>query len=133
MKIRSVLSTVAASAFLGLVITTQSGCLVAAAGAGAATYAYVNGEMSANMDAPVEQVAAAAKSAFEDMKAVIYENQPGGPEAKVYARTKEDRRVEVLIKGLTSNASKVSIRVDNFGNETVARDVLNRIERKIKG
>ena len=103
-----------------------------AAGAGAATYAYVDGEVVANLDAPVEKVAAAAKLAFEDMKAIVFENQPNGPEAKVYARTTGDRRIEVLIKRLTDKASKVSVRVDNFGNETISRDVINRIEQKLK-
>ncbi len=134
MKPTRILAALGTSAFLGLVVTTQSGCLIAAAaGAGAATYAYVDGEMTGNMSAPVEKVAAATKAVFADMRATVYEDQPNGPEAKVYARTPSDRRVEVLIKRLTDNASKVSVRVDNFGNDTVSRDVLGRIEQKLKG
>jgi hypothetical protein len=134
MKLGRVLRTLVAGVLLGLVAATQSGCLlVAAAGAGAATVAYVNGEMSAPMDAPVERVAAAAKSAFEDMKATPLEYQPNPPEAKIYARTPTDHRVEVLVKMVTEKASKISIRVDTFGDEGISRDVLNRIEQKLKG
>ncbi|MFI5379054.1 MAG: DUF3568 family protein [Tepidisphaerales bacterium] len=135
MKLGRVLRTLGIGAFFGVVAATQSGCLVAAAaGAGAATVAYVNGQATANMDAPVEKVAAATKSVFEDdMKAIVFQYQPNAPEAKIYARTTTDHRIEVLVKSLTDKASKVSVRVDNFGDEGTSRDVLNRIEQKLKG
>ena len=132
MKLGRILGCAATVAVLGLVATTQSGCLAAAVGAGVATYAYVDGQMSDNVDASVAKTAEATKAVFSDMKATIYQDSPAGPDAKVYARTTTDHRIEVLIRPITENASKISIRVDNFGDEGISRDTMNQIKAKLK-
>jgi hypothetical protein len=118
---------------LSLIPLTQAGCLVAAAaGAGAGVYAYTQGELSANLDASVKDLGEATLKVFSDMKAAVYENVNEGVKWRIHARTATDHRVEVEIAKITDNASKVKIRVDNFGDEATSNDVMSRLEAKIK-
>ena len=66
------------------------------------------------------------------MKASVYENVNEGVKWRIYARTPTDHRVEVEIEQLTEKSGKVKIRVDNFGDEATSKDVMSRIEAKIK-
>jgi hypothetical protein len=129
MKLKTVLITGLLST-LGL---TQAGCLLAAAGAaGAGTYAYVKGEMSNNVDYSVKDVGNATLRVFADMNASVYENVNEGVKWHIYARTSSDHRIEVEAEQITEKASKVKVRVDNFGDETLSRDVMTRIDAKLK-
>jgi hypothetical protein len=117
---------------LALLLGAQSGCLVAAAaGAGAATYAYASGELTAHVDAPVSEVGPAARAVFEEMGGMITTYEPGSVEAKIYARLPNDKRVEVLARPVTEKATKLNVRVGTFGDESLSRTVVEKIRAKL--
>ena len=116
---------------MGIILTSQSGCLVAAAGAAAGTVAYVKGDLGAIVDGNVEQTFAAAKAAVEELGMPILTAYSSGQEGHVEARHGTDNKVTVNITGQTEKASKVSIRVGTFGNESVSQQVLDKIKANL--
>ena len=116
---------------MGIVLCTQSGCLVAAAGAAAGTVAYVKGDTDAIVDGNVEQTFAAAKAAMDELKMPLLASYSSGQEAHVEARHGTDNKVTVNITGQTEKASKVSIRVGTFGNDSVSLQVLEKIKANL--
>src|SRR6185503_16900113 len=116
---------------MGIILCTQSGCLVAAAGAAAGTVAYVKGDLGAIVDGNVEQTFAAAKAAVEELQMPILAAYSSGQEGHVEARHGTDNKVTVNITGQTEKASKGSIRVGTFGKETVSQQVLEKIKANL--
>ena len=116
---------------MGIIVTTQSGCLIAAAGAAAGGVAYVKGDMDAIVDGNVEQTFAATKAAFEELKMPLLSSWASGQEAKVEARHGTDNKVTVNIVGQTEKASKVSIRVGTFGDEALSQNILEKIKANL--
>ena len=112
----------------GLVLT-QNGCFLAAVGAaGAATYAYVDGDAVEAIEAPLPDAINATKAAFEDMKAAVDTYDPSSVPAKVFARTASDKHVKVQLRRVTDTVTKVQVRVDTLGDETLSHEVINRIK-----
>jgi hypothetical protein len=125
--------TAALTSCLSLVALTSAGCLLAAAaGAAAGTVAYVKGDLTAHVDADVEQTTKAARAVLIDMGSNVPEFTFGPAEGKVYGRTPEDKKVNIDVKYQTERTSKLTIRVETFGNEAVSRQILDAIKAKVK-
>src|SRR3954467_7778492 len=87
------------AAILGLLMTSQAGCLLLAVGAGTgAGVAYVSGKSEVMMDANPVQVAAAAEKAAKDMGLILVSNVADTIESKVTTRTADDARIVVYAK-----------------------------------
>lgn len=127
--------------FFGLVFlltglaTCTSGCLAVAVGAGAAgTVAYMKGDLEAEEPYDIEKTYAAARTAVEELKLKIIESQTGADalSARVVARDSSDKKVEVRLKAITSNTTKLSVRVGTFGNDGKERRIYNTIRDHLK-
>jgi len=115
--------------------TCTSGCLAVAVGAGAAgTVAYMKGDLEAEEPYDIEKTYAAARTAVEELKLKIIEGETGADalSARVVARDSSDKKVEVRLKAITSNTTKLSVRVGTFGNDGKERRIYNTIRDHLK-
>ena len=103
------------------------GCIVAAVGAGAGTVAYLRGDLetveSKNMDA----VYAATKKAVDELGYKVTKDAKDALEAEIVARDAGDNKVTIILKKTAADATKVSIRVGTFGDETKSQLIYGKI------
>lgn len=112
-----------------LLMATQTGCLVAAAAAGtAATVAYVRGDTEALVEGTPPQVAAAAERAVRDLDLAVVKSTSTGLDGNVTARTSDDTRIEISIRGESSRTSRVWVRAGVFGNSATQQRVLDKMK-----
>src|SRR5437867_12372064 len=90
------------------------GCLVAAAGAGAAGTAYVLGDLDGTVPGTPQKVAQAAESVLKEMDVPVTSSNATGLDGKVVGRTALDKKVEITVTRVDDKSSKVSIRVGTF-------------------
>jgi hypothetical protein len=107
-------------------------CLaVAAAAVGAAGVVYVNGDLEGRLEAPPERVVEASQSTLEGMDIHIVSTASSGVDGRVVGRTALDKKVDIRVNRDGSAASKISIRVDTFGDEALSRSIFEAIEAKL--
>ena len=108
----------------------QSGCvgLLAGAAAGAGTMAYVRGELDATLDQNYDQAVLAAGRAIDTLQFAKVSEQRDALNAILIARTAEDKKVEIKVTKTSDQLTTVAIRVGVFGDEAVARLVLEKIQ-----
>src|SRR5689334_19291808 len=100
------LSTLIATLFLGLLLTSQTGCLIAAAAAGTgATVAYVRGDLEATLDADPRQVAEASERALKNMDVAVLSKETSSLDSKITARTARDAKIVIVSQARTDKVS----------------------------
>lgn len=111
---------------------SMTGCLaVAAAGAAAGTVAYVSGALNAEFDEAPPRVHAAVEAACRDMGITISESKASELDAVVKGKTARDKNVSINIKATDTGGSEMSIRIGVFGDETLSRQLYDRIREKL--
>ncbi len=117
----------------GLALTT--GCILVAAGAGAAagvgTFAYVRGELKSTLDASLDRTWRATQTAMKDLKFAVTKEQKDALQADLTGRTAADKKVLVKLVKLTNNATEVRIRVGTFGDESLSKLILEKIKANL--
>ena len=108
-----------------------SGCVVAAAGAGAAGAAYVMGSLDGPMPATPEMIVEASKDVLEGSDIHVLSSGATSIDGTVVGRTALDRKIEITVKRVDEKQSKVSIRVGTFGDQSVSQDLFDRIKAKV--
>ena len=109
----------------------QSGCVLVAAGAGAAGAAYVMGELEATLPGTPQAVVQASEAVLKDMEMREITSSATGVDGKVTAKTALDKKLEVTVKRHDDKTSKISIRVGAFGDQQMSRDILERIKARL--
>ncbi len=124
---------------LSLVLTglavSSAGCLVVAAGAGAAgTVAYVRGALETEEPYRLEAVYAATREAAQQLKLSVLEGktEKDALSATIVARDAADKRVTIHLKAQTEQTTKLSIRIGTFGDQTKAHMIYNRIRENLR-
>ncbi len=120
---------------LAALTVNAAGCLAVAVGAGAAgTVAYLAGDLDTEEPYPIDQTYAAARKAANELGLKIIEGETGKDalSACVIARDAGDKRVAIRLKAITSNATKLSIRVGTFGDDTKAHLIYNTIRENLR-
>ena len=118
----------------GLTVSS-GGCLAVAVGAGAAgTVAYLAGDLEAEEPYAIEQVYTATRQAVDelDLKIIEGETDRDALSARVVARDSADKKIEVRLKAITRSATKLSVRVGTFGDDTKAHLIYNAIRDRLK-
>jgi hypothetical protein len=111
-------------ALLGLVLMTQSGCLVAAAAAGTgAAVVYSKGDKDFTADATVAQCMSAAASTMQDLKYNIEKNESSASDGEIFARSATDRSVKIHVTYLADKSTRVNIKVGTWGDETITQQI----------
>jgi hypothetical protein len=109
-----------------------SGCVaVVAAGAAGTGVAWFNGRMETTVNADIDDAYEASRSAIKDMEFASVSNKKSSLDAELVARTALDKRVEIVLKKVDDNVTKLSIRVGIFGDETVSMAILDKIKSNL--
>ncbi len=121
-----------AALILGLsTLTLSSGCLAAAAGAGAAGVAFVMGDLTANLDASLDRSYRATQQAVEQLEFTKVSESKDALIAKVTVRNAVNQKIVIKLERVGDNLTKVSIRVDTFGDRPLSMTVLDKIKAKL--
>src|SRR5262245_32024344 len=129
------INRVALVLLVSVLLFTTSGCLLfvagAAAGAGAAGYAYANGVLKATEPAPLDRVWSASVDAMKDLEYSITKQAKDALTGNLTARNASDKKIEIQMKKLSENSTEISIRVGTFGDENLSRVILDKIKKRL--
>lgn len=115
-----------------LPIAFTSGCLAVAAGAaGAGAVAWVRGELDASIGNSLDAVDRATNRAAEQLKFVKIAESADALARVITLRTAEDKKIEVRLTRTTDTVTRVRIRVGTFGDESVSRLLLEKIQANL--
>ena len=124
--------TLGTAIVLGLLLASQSGCLLVAAAAGTgAGVAYVTGDTETTLDASPQAVVNATELAFKDLDLSIISKESSGLDGKLIGRTARDVKLTVVVKGESERVSKVSIRTGVFGDDPMQSRILEKIRQHL--
>jgi hypothetical protein len=112
-------------------LTSLSGCLVAAAGAGAAGTAYVMGSLDSSLPATPQKVVEATESVLKDTDIRVVSKDATGLDGSVVATTALDTKIQITIKRQDDKNSKISIRVGTFGDRELSEELFEKIKAKL--
>ncbi len=119
------------SVWLGASLALMSGCILAAAGAGAGAVAYVRGELQANLNRDYGKVVDAARGALKELEfAKVSENKDALKAVMIY-RTALDKKVEVAVTNSGKQLTNIKIRVGVFGDEQLSLSILEKIKASL--
>jgi hypothetical protein len=105
-------------------------CVAAAVAAGVAGIAYVNGDLEATLGATPQKVIEASQAVLKEMDVPIVSKDASAIDGKVIGRTSQ-RKIEITVQRETDTTSKISIRIDTFGDERLSRQILEKIQAKL--
>jgi len=115
------------------VLVASSGCIavVAGAAAGAGTVAYVRGELETTVGKPFDTVDHATNSALTNLRFMRLSEKKDALLAHYEVRTAEDKKVTIKVSRVTDQLTRVDIRVGLFGNESLSRTIMDRIQAEL--
>lgn len=132
MRTKSIVQLAGVVLIGGVVMTSQTGCLVAAAaGAAAGTVAYVSGDLEATLDAKPDAVIEATRLAAKDLGFNVEYANGSSIDGQAKLRTGADKEIFIKTRALGDKSSKINIRVGTFGDETVSQMVLEKIKANL--
>ena len=109
----------------------QYDLLVIGAALGAGGVSYARGALIRNVDEQVDDIHSAALDAIKDLKLFVTEEEVGKRSVAIKAEYSDGRKVRIFIDALTEYASKITIRVGNFGNQDESQKILSAIEKNL--
>ncbi len=99
--------------------------------AAAGTAAYIMGELRSMEQAPLDRTWQAAQKAVEDLEFTITSRQKEPLATKLIARGANDKKIEIRLKKASEDLTEVRIRVGILGDETLSRQVLERLKKNL--
>jgi hypothetical protein len=113
-----------------------SGCVLfvagAAAGAGVAGYAWVNGEIEATEAASLTRTWEASLAAMGDLQFPVTSQAKDALEGNLTARNAKNTSIKIRLKYLSNTSTELHIRVGTFGDEALSRIILNKIHEHLQ-
>lgn len=123
------------SAVMALMLTLTvpfTGCLVVAAGAGAAgAVAYVRGDLQTNLNASLPASVKATNKAIERLRFSKISQQDDALSGVIVCRNAQDDKITITLKKTTDSLTAISIRVGIFGDETLSLTILGEIQKAL--
>ena len=117
---------------LVLSVAGLSGCLLAAAGVGAAgAVAYVRGELEVMLPNSLDDTVDAARRAVKDLEFVTISERKDALSAVLVVRTALDHKVKITLQNSGKQLTTIKIRVDLIGDEALSRTVLDKIKMRL--
>ena len=124
------------SALMASLLTLMSGCVLfvvgAAAGAGVAGYAWVNGEIKATESASLDRTWNATLAAMKDLEFPVVSQAKDALEADLTVRNASNTSINITLKKLDNASTEIRIRVGTFGDESLSRTILNKINSRLQ-
>jgi len=105
------------------------GCVVAAAGLGAGTVAYVRGDLETMEPKSLDEVYKAAEKAVKELGLNVSQKTKDAMSAVFVGRDAEDKKIRIKLTAAEDNMTKLSIRIGLFGNETKSRLIHEHIKK----
>jgi hypothetical protein len=109
-----------------------SGCIVAAAGAGAGTVAYVTGNLKGTEAKDIDTVYKASEKALGQLNFNITEKNIDKLSGRIIARDSQDKKVTIKIRATSENTTEISVRIGFFGDETKSMLIYQKIQENLK-
>ena len=116
------------AALLGLSLGGLSGCIVAAAGAGAGAVAYVRGDLETTLTYDYSKVVESTRQAIGELEFAKVSDNKDALKAVLIARTAQDKKVEITITNTGKKLTNIKIRVGLFGDEQLSMSILDKIK-----
>jgi hypothetical protein len=113
---------------LGISLAGLSGCLAAAAGAGAGVVAYARGDMDTTLGTDYNRVVASARRAISELEFAKVSENKDALKAVLVARTALDKKVVITIANSGKKLTSIKIRVGLFGDESLSLAILDKIK-----
>jgi VCBS repeat-containing protein len=101
-------------------------------GAGAGTIAYVKGDLETVEAKGINDVYEATKKAVKQLELGVTKDTKDAMSAVIIARDAQDKKITITLKGTTEEATKISIRVGMFGNETKSQRIYEQIKKNLE-
>ena len=118
--------------FLLCAVVMLQGCVfVVGAGAGAATVAYVGGELKTTYAASFNRTWEASLGALRDLEISVYNTKKEMSEGVIEATRKDGKKVKLNLKSIDLDTTSVEIRVGVFGDEETSRAINRRISARL--
>jgi len=118
--------------FLLSLVLMLPGCVaVIGAGAGAATVAYIEGELQTTYAAPFNRTWDATLSALNDLEIKVYNTQKDATGGVIEATKADGTKVKLNLKPTGTDTTSVKIRIGIFGNEEASRIISRQISVRL--
>ena len=113
-----------------------SGCLAAAAVgggavAGAGTIAYIKGELKSTEGYPFATVWDATVKSVEQLNFIVVNKVNDAVSGTYEVVTADNKTVHINVNRVGDNITEIKIRVGTFGDETLSRYILNKIQSNL--
>jgi Protein of unknown function (DUF3568) len=122
---------------LAALLALTNGCFLfvvgAAAGAGAAGYAWVDGEVKTTEGYSMNQTWDASLAAIKDLQFTVTSQSKDALQGDVEARDASNTSISVKLKYISNTSTEIRIRVGTFGDENMSRIILNKINGHLSG
>lgn len=121
---------------IGVLCVLASGCaalvLAGAAGAGAAGgVLYAKGDLEASLEHPYKDVVNASRDGIDDVGLHLIQENDLGTATVFDCRRSDDKKVVVRVTSVTSDLTKINIRVGTFGDEDYSRYLYDKIQKRL--
>jgi hypothetical protein len=114
------------------VLVLCNGCVLLLAGgaaaAGAGAVVYIDGELKDSEAASLDRTRVATLAAFKDMRFGVVGDESTAFKQTISVRTGSDKKIQVTLEKESSTVTTIHIRVGVFGDETLSRQLLDRIK-----
>ena len=129
MRMRNTIAT------LGLALAVQtglSGCVVVAAGAGAAGTAYVMGSLDSSVPGNPEKVVEVSESVLKETDIHVVSKDATGIDGTIVGKTALDKKIQITVKRQDEKTSAISIRVGTFGDRELSQELFEKIRARLQ-
>jgi hypothetical protein len=116
---------------LGTTLTGLTGCIVAAAGAGAGAVAYAGRELEATLPNDYAKVVRATQNAIQRLEFTKVSEQKDALKAVLVSRTGLDKKVEITIANTGNKSTRISIVVGLIGDKELSVAILDKIKAEL--
>ncbi|MEW5894833.1 MAG: DUF3568 family protein [Candidatus Omnitrophota bacterium] len=122
--------------FLMLIFLAMSCCgcgaiLVGTAAGVAGAYVWTQGNLELNVNYSVEELYQASRAALEELDFMVERDSHDHFEARISARSREQRKTLIRIEGKTELLSRIRVRVGVWGDRDESQIVMNAILRNV--
>ena len=121
---------------LALSLVINSGCpavfVGAAAGGavGAGTVAYIGGELKSTEAVSLNRAWKASQMAMGDLGFKITDKDKDAFDAELRASGAGRKKIRIALKRISDTSTEIKIRIGTFGDESLSRQILEKIEKQ---
>jgi hypothetical protein len=135
MKTKSSLHRLITALLLAGSLVLNSGCWLlvvgAAAGAGAVTVAYVNGDLKATYGYGYDRVVAATEKSIDQLGFTKAEEQKDAISDTFHTHNAKGDSVKIVVTRSSDSSTDVDIRIGTFGDEQLSMEINDKIKANL--